>query len=78
MSETLCPSREATVSAFRGSESSFAFSRLHANKASGKASPPMEVIMVGCLFAMNALAVRGQSPAMLLVVTTKTGTTKTA
>ena len=54
------------------------FSRLHLGKASGKASPPMEVIMVGCLFEMNALAARGLAPAMLLVVTTKTGTTKTA
>ena len=34
--------------------------------------------MVGCLFEMNALAVRGQAPAMVPVVTTKTGTTKTA
>jgi hypothetical protein len=38
----------------------------------------MEDVMVGCLFRVNALAVRGQAPAMLLVVTTKTGTTKTA
>ncbi len=30
------------------------------------------------LFKMNALAVRGQAPAMVLLVTTKTGATKTA
>ncbi len=34
--------------------------------------------MPGCLFTMNALAVRDQVPAMAARIMTKTGTTKTA
>lgn len=34
--------------------------------------------MFGRLFSANALAVRGKAPAMVLLVTTKAGATKTA